>query len=297
MPRAARIASAQALFARRIGLCCFALLWLQHAHARAEPRPEADAGFWERTRARAELGLSGRSDPNSSFHVLSPILSADYAFSHGFGIGVDWGMLLAAEAPAHAPDAWVAGQGDPWFKLWYTSPAARDRYTLYVGLTVPAAWLPRDVVKRGLTRNAYAFAAATRGLWNAWLWAPEQIALALGGRYERELDPYTRFVLEGAAAGGVSLSRLSDALGTGYLQLGPAVELHERPIALGLRLQGVLTTGAADPLQLGASLYLRLTVSEVQLELGGLCNLYGPLGFTGVGAELCGGWLAVEVRP
>jgi hypothetical protein len=106
-----------------------------------------------------------------------------------------------------------------------------------------------------------------------------------------------RLVLEAAAAGGAALSRLSDAIGTGYAQLAPALELHERPIALGLRVQGVLTTANGDPLQLAASLYLRLTVSELELELGGLCNLDAPLGFTGVGAELCGGWLAATVRP
>lgn len=265
--------------------------------AHAQERTDANLEFWQRTHARAEVGLAGRASSSSSFHVLSPVLSADYAFSHGWGIGLDWGAVLAVEAPAHAQDAWVAGQGDPLLKVWFATPPARDRVRVYAGLSVPAAWLPRDVVKRGLARNAYAFAAATRGLWNAWLWAPEQITLALGAQYTRELDAYMRFVLAGAAAGGAALSRLSDAPGTGYAQLAPAVELHDAVIALGLRIQGVLTSAGRDPLQLGGGAYLRLTLGNLEIELSGHCNLDSPLGFIGAGAGVCGGWLAAEVTP
>jgi hypothetical protein len=267
------------------------------AYAQQLPLAAGDAGFWQRTHARAELGFSGRADSASSFHVVSPVISADYAFSHGFGMGVDWGFVLGVEAPSHAAAAWVVGQGDPLLKVWYVTPQARDRFQVYVGLSVPTAWLPRDVVQRGLLRHAYAFAAATRGLWNAWLWAPEQVTLAIAGRYARDLDANMRLVVDAAAAGGVSLSALTDRLETGYAQLAPALELHDSLMSVGLRVQAVMISTHGDPLQWGSGLYLRLTLGTLQLEAAAHCNLDAPLGVTGAGPSLCGAWLAAEVSP
>lgn len=273
------------------------LLLVAAPRARAQLRPDADAGFWQRVRARVELGYSGRSNDASGFHVLSPVISADYAYSHGWGMGVDWGFALGVESPAHAADGWIAAQGDPMLKVWYQSREASDRFHVYAGASVPTAWLPRDVVRRGLTRNAYAFAAATRGLWNAWLWAPEQVTFALGGKYLHELVPNMRLVVEAGGAAGLALSKLTDRAGTAYAQLAPALELYDAPVTLGLRVQGVLTSTGGDPLQFGASAYMRVTVTSLQLEAAGLCNLDAPLGFTRSGASLCGVWLAAEVRP
>ena len=281
-----------------LGLSLLALLVAQPSAAHAQPRPAADASFLERMRARLELGLGRRSDRASSFHVLSPLLAAEYAFSHGFGVGIDWGFVLAVESPARGDSGWFAGQGDPLLKVWYTSAAARDRYTLYLGLSVPTAWLPRSVVSRGLARNAYAFAAVSRGLWNAWLWAPEQIALAAAARYQRELDPHLRLVVEAGAAVGLSLSRLIDGVGTLYAQLAPALELHDTRFALGLRPQAVLTTSGTAALQLAAALYMRLQLSAAtELELSGLCNLSGSLGLMSRSLPVCGAQLAVGVSP
>ena len=248
-------------------------------------------------RARAELGFTGRTDYVSSFHVLSPVLSGDYAFSNGFGMGLDWGFVFGLESPAHAADALVVAQGDPLLKVWYASPKARDRFEVYVGLSVPTAWLPRDVVQRGLTRNAYAFAAATRGLWNAWLWAPEQVALVVSGKYVRQLGANARLVVDAAAAAGISLSKLIDRAETGYAQLAPALELHDEVLSFGLRAQAALTGASGDPLLWSSGLYTRVALGALQLEAAALCNLDAPLGITGAGPSLCGAWIGAEVTP
>ncbi|MET0386981.1 MAG: hypothetical protein ABW321_13530 [Polyangiales bacterium] len=268
------------------------------ASAPSVAEPAAQSGFFDRLQLRAELGLSGRSDPASRVWVLSPVLGFDYRFSHGFGVGLDWAFAIANEAPARADAQWAAASGPPMTKVRYHARlSARDTLQLYIGLNVPSAWLPRDAVSRSLARTSYALAAAARGLWNAWLWAPEQLVLALGAAWQHELTPYAVLRLDGAAAGALSLSRLLRETGLVHAQLAPAIELHQGPLYLGVRGQAVLTVPQSDPLQLSASAYAGVRATHWSLEASGLCNLDEPLGFTGAGLGVCGGWLTAGVAP
>jgi hypothetical protein len=295
-------------------LCCLSMAFVQRAQAEAlDPHvavvlaassttspdtstaSRSEHSWVERFRAHAEVGTSGRADAESSLRVYSPLIGLDTRFSNGFGIGFDWGFILGTEMPtSSAPAQWITGPGDPLFKVWYESG---DTLQLYIGATVPAAWLPRDVVNRGLARNAYAFAAATRGLWNAWLWAPEQLALALGGRWQHDLGDAVRFRLEAAVAAAASVSWLTRDIGMLYGQVAPVLELHSELLRLGLRAQAVAVAPQSDPVQFSIGAYLGVEQPHWSLDLHGLCNVDPPLGFIGTGLSVCGAWLSATVSP
>jgi len=263
------------------------------------PSPAVPAGSWlDQVAARAELGLTGRSDPASRLWVVSPLIGLDYRFSHGFGIGFDWGFVLASEVPQHRATQWLASPGNPLLNVWYENDRdAVDHVHLYAGLSVPLAWLPRDSVRRGLARTGYAFAAATRGLWNAWLWVPEQLALALGGLYTHRLASYARLRVDAAAAGSVSLSWLTREVGSIYGQLAPALELSAGPLQFGVRAQAVAVAPQSDPLQLSAGVYVGFEQESWAVVAHGSCNLDPPLGIFGSGLGVCGTWISAAVSP
>jgi len=261
--------------------------------------PSQSAPIWlEKLQAHAELGLSGRADAKSRLWVLSPLIGLDYPFSHGFGIGFDWAFALAAEVPAHQNvQAWAA-PGGPLLKVTYDSPDnLQHQLKLYAGLSVPAAWLPRDTVRRALARTGYAMAAGSRGLWNAWLWVPEQMALALGAAWQSRLNEHVTLRCDAAAAGSVSLSWLTSDAGALYAQLAPALELHAAGLHVGLRPQAVLVAPQRDPLQISLGAYLGVAFEHWSIDANALCNLDEPLGWTGSGLGVCGTWLSAEVSP
>lgn len=277
--------------------CACACLWLAHGDvARAA---DHERTFLERTRGGLELALGARSDVVSSLWVTSGVLSIDHAFSHGYGVGFDWGFFVAREAPSHdAAGRWATGPGNPWLKVWHEGALA-DRTLLSVaaGATIPAAWLPWDATRRGLLRDGYAFGAAARGLWNAWLWAPQQIAFALAARLVHDATAFLRIAVEGALAGSLSMGSFTRDAGAAYLQLAPLFELRGQLLCAGVRLQAVLSDARPDPLQLSAATYVRFERPHWQLQAAGLCNLDQPLGVLGSGLSVCGALLTLGVQP
>lgn len=274
-----------------------ASLWLIAA-ARAHAA-EADASFIESMRGRLELGWSGRSDVVSSLWVVSGVLSIDREFSNGFGAGFDWGFFLARETPAtDAAGRGAHGPGNPWFKVWHESALGpHTHWSMVVGLTMPVAWLPPDATRRAVLRDSYALSAATRGLWNAWLWAPQQIALAAAGRLEHDFNAHARAGVEAGLGGSLSMGHFTRDLGAFYAQLAPLIELRGELLLGGLRFQAVLTDARPDPLQLSAQAYVRFERPQWQLEAAGLCNLDEPLGVMGAGLSVCAALVSLGVKP
>jgi hypothetical protein len=270
-------------------------VWLASSAAAHAQAPT----FLERTEARVQLGSSARADVYSSLWVLSGVLSIDHAFSSGYGIGFDWGYFVADEAPrSDAASRWAYGPGDPWLRVWHRNTLGpRTSWRVDAGMTVPAAWLPRDATRRGVLRDGYALSAATRGLWNAWLWAPQQISLALAGALRHELSERVRLGLDAGLAGSLSMGDFTRDLGALYGQLGGHAEVHGELVTLGLRAQAVLTDALHAPLQLSGLGYLRFEQAHWQLEAAGLCNLNEPLGVFGDGLSVCSALLTFGVQP
>jgi hypothetical protein len=231
--------------------------------------------------------------------VSSGVVSVDHAFSHGYGIGFDWGFFLAREAPtSDAEGRWAVGPGNPWLKLWHEGAIGeRSFLSVAAGATVPAAWLPRDAPRRGILRDGYAFAAASRGLWDAWLWAPQQIAFAVAAKLLHDPSAHWRLGVEGALAGSLSMGHFTRDAGALYAQLAPLLELRGQLLAVGARLQAVLTDARPDPLQLSAHVYVRFERPHWQLQAAGLCNLDRPLGVLAGGMSVCAALLSLGVQP
>jgi hypothetical protein len=287
---------------RMVGLLLAAWI-LSHRYVRADASgvdtPSASTGFWDRLAGRVEIGMSGRSDTVSRLWAGSAIGTLDYAFSQGWGVGVDWSFFAASEVPASdAAAAAAVGPGDPWLKVWNKRQlGSRDTLQLFAGATVPVAWLPRDATRRSLYRSGYAFGAASRGLWNAWLWAPAQISIAAGVRWFHELGAGLRLGADAGLGGGLDLVRGDEQLGSLYLQVAPSLELAGELLVWGARMQAVMTDTPEDLAQLSASSYVQFHQPGWHLEVAGLCNLDAPLGVVGSGLSVCGATVALAVNP
>jgi hypothetical protein len=262
--------------------CRSALALLALSCARAQPAA-ADGG--ERWQVAAELSLIARDAPHETLWVTSPALHADYALARDFGLGADWGFLLVTDAPQHGSALWVTGSGDPLLKAWWTPD---ERLYLYAGVTAPLAWLSYDVERRALMRLAYAHASASRGLWDVWLWAPEQASLVLGARFAQALGDDVWLRLEGGVAGSLSVSQVTRDAGDGYAQLSAAMDAHRGPFAFGLRLQEVVMTSSSDAAQFSVGPYATLQLGRWIVGARGVFNVDPPLGFLGGGLHTWG---------
>lgn len=283
----------------RSGSCRFAL-WLVVAaalvcgsHAAAQDAQLAPPPRWH---LAGELGFIQQDDEHSTLSVASALFRGQYRVSSAIGVGVDWGFVLVDQAPASGASLWLLGSSDPSFKAFYarTNDAGTDSLRIAAGFTLPLAWLSYDIVKRALMRSAYAHAAATRGLWNAWLWAPEQIALVLGAEWLHAFSSEARLIVEGGAALTHSISQATRAPADALLQLAAAIEARPTLIAFGLRFQGVLMT-ASDPTQFSVVPYLSAALGpKLSLTASVAVNLDPPLGLLGAGLGMWGALLALR---
>jgi hypothetical protein len=273
-----------------------------------------------RLRAGIEVGLTGRADAAERAWAASPVISLDYRFADHFGVGLEWGCVIAHEASRsftqpsdraeeravrstaagfpQTSSQGMAAPGNPWLKLWYErARAPHERLSLMAGVTVPAAWLPRDNVRRSLYRDAYALAAATRGLWDDWLWAPQHSALTLTGDLQHALTAWLDMRIAAGLAAAIELGYLTQHVGNVFAQLSPALELHRGIAYVGALGRFVAFAPAVDPVQWSAGGYVGLRSLRASVQVDGLCNLDQPLGRQGAGLSSCGLWLSGRFAP
>lgn len=283
----------------RSGSCRFALWFLLASALVCGSRAAAEERALEappRWQLAGELGFIQHADDRSTLSVASALFRAHYRISSAIGVGVDWGFVLVSQAPSLGSSLWLMGSSDPFFKAFYahTNDAGTDSLLLAAGFTAPLAWLSYDIVKRALMRSAYAHAAATRGLWNAWLWAPEQVALVVNAEWVHAFSREARVIVEGGAAVTSSISQATREPADALLQLAAAIEARPTAVALGLRLQGVLMT-ASDPTQFSVVPYLSAALGpKLSLTASLAVNLDPPLGSLGAGLGMWGALLALR---
>lgn len=246
---------------------------------------------------RAEVGITTRADERTNMWVLSPVLSGAYRLNTRWAFGVDWGVAFAIDTPAHGDSEQRVGSGNPLFSAAYlANDSARSRLDLWLGVTAPLAWLAEGV-QRGFSRGMYAHALAMRGLWNPWLWAPEQIGAATGALWIVDPSKDFRLRLEGGLGATLPLSDVTQDIADLFLQLAASIELRAGVLSLGTRLQSVLMTADSDPLQLAIAPYLRVNARTWALDARLLINLDEPLGVAGAGLDAWGVLLSLEVTP
>lgn len=241
-----------------------------------------------------EFGLATRADARSTLTSLSPVFTLGYRVHSRWAIGVDWGIAIAIDSPIMQDAQQRVGSGNPLLSSVHNLfEHDTQRLDLWVGATVPLAWLA-DGVERGFSRTNYAYALATRGLWSPWLWAPEQVGVASGGRWRFDVTPEFSVTAEGALGATLALSDVTQDPADLYLQLAPSAELGSDALRVGLRLQAVFMTSDTDALQTALAPYLRFDVGEWSFDARVLINLDEPLGFVGAGLDAWGILLAVR---
>src|SRR5262245_38199767 len=88
----------------------------------------------------AEVGFSVRGDASSSLTVVSPVLGARYHLSDRFAIGLDWGFVVANEAPQSDDSLTAFAPGNPAVSGHLRlSQAGPDRWQFSVSIVPPAA--------------------------------------------------------------------------------------------------------------------------------------------------------------
>lgn len=256
---------------------------------RLSPQPRFQVG--------GDLGFIQHSETRSSLSVTSAQLRVSFGIAQSIGVGLDWGFLLVNQMPGIGDSLWLAGSGDPLLKLWYArvNTAGTDALYLSAGVAAPLAFLSYDIVRRALMRSAYAHAAATRGLWNVWLWGPEQISLAINAEWLHSFDEVFRLRLEAGAALSHSISQVTLAQADAFGQLAAAIEARQGPAGFGLRVQSVLMTSSNDAMQLSLSPHLLVFLSPaLTLVASAVLNLDPPLGVFSTGLGMWGGLVTVR---
>lgn len=234
---------------------------------------------------RLDLTYTSHADERSVRDVLSSLFAATYRFHRHWAIGLDWPVAYAHEAADsnHTQDR--VGSGNPLLSAAHNVfDDERRRLDVWAGATLPLAWLPDDVA-RGFGRAMYAYALASRGLWNAWLWAPESLGVASGGSYVTNVSPDVAIIVEGAAGATAPLSDVTQDAADLYAQVASAGELGAGAVWIGLRVQGVFMTSDIDALQTALSPYARVEVGAWSFGGRVLFNLDEPLGFMGAGID------------
>ena len=251
----------------------------------------------DRLRLDAEVGLTVGQSPRSELVLVSPLLKARYRWSKRLAFGVAWGWLIADETAQSTESQSAFAPGNPQLLGELTLiETPRDQLLVRAGATVPAAWLPSTVVRRGFIRGAYGYASATRGLWNAWLWGPEQLALSVGADWNRRLSPTVRGGAEADAAYSIPLVPRFRQLADLFLQLAPWAEVYGPHFAFGVRAQAVIMVAAGDHLQLSAAPYVRAELGALSLQAQVLLNLDAPLGYMDGGLGIWGLLVSMQGR-
>jgi hypothetical protein len=267
-----------------------------HAHAQPSPVPLHPPAYGALDAPRSfelggEVGVTQHSDEVSHLTVSSQVLSLRYQLSQRWVIGLEWGSVISDQSPRNGQAQWRFASGNALAKLTRVLlRTGSDRLQVYAALAHPLAWLPESVAARGLVRAGYAYAAASRGLWDAWLWAPEQLTAALGAAWVHDLGEFARVRLDGAFALATPLSGLTRRAADVYAQFAPGLEFHAARLAAGFALQSVLMSSSPDPVQLSLAPFGRIDMSTWQIELRGVLNIDEPLGFLGAGLGTWG-WL------
>jgi hypothetical protein len=207
----------------------------------------------------AELGTTTVGEPNATTVVLAPILDVGLIVHPALALDVAWGFIWAIDGQGS-----TGRVGNPMLSGTYRLNVAEWRLRGSIGATAPLA-----SYALGPDGRLYAFdynqTVGIWGMWNAWLWTPNRMAIPVGVRVDRlfatgeslraELGVAPVFGVRGDASGNGTFVQgaLEGGLSIGSrFELRPRVQIVVLPsdsvdrsqMALGLR--GVLKTRYGD---------------------------------------------------
>lgn len=258
---------------------------LSASHVSAQERVDSSIRAW--ADINFFFGDSVFQNPNSDLTAVTPVLRGEIELS-SWQLGLDLPFAIGWVDVNTVGGAVMSGSGaqlaDPTLHFDYVMEKSSLRATVGVGLAIPtddgAAGPDIDDVAAYVAGIAGAY---SRGLWNAWWYAPDTWTLFVpasveSSNSERELG------LEGALAWFLPRGDNEDNYGT--FELGVHAALVSKPAVVGVRLQGVFLIDngfgfANDKFQSSAELYAEFRFPIVWIGAGLNACLDEPLSVFG----------------
>ncbi len=246
----------------------------------AQPAPSAP-----RSPARftfgATLGTTVESEPGSTSVVFSPLLEGAYEMFPAVLLDLAWGFGWLVdnegigESTARAGNPMLSGFYRTHFDAWHVRAG--------LGITAPLAHQPLEMDGR---LDAFLFnqTMAMNGMWNAWLWTPDRMAVPVSARADYSMAGGYVLAAEGALAPVIGVrngASGTDVLGQVALEarlpLGASFDLCPRFQTV------LLPKTSSDRLQSAFELRGSLKTEHGRYFAGVLFNLDQPLGvFSGL---------------
>jgi hypothetical protein len=166
------------------------------------PRIEGE----QQMRADVEAAITRTSDEHSTAWSGSPLFRFSYYLADAWdvsgAVGLAWVNTIPDEGENDAqiaPSNVILGTG------LQSGREERPWRTARISIALPLAQLPDHGTERALALAAYDYALAARGLFDPWVWAPEQGGIAVQGAAATVVRrSRTRLVLAGE--GGLGLT-------------------------------------------------------------------------------------------
>lgn len=223
-----------------------------------------------------DVSFTHREEDHSTVTPFSVLFFNQYVVN-AFAVSLDWGVCSLLSEPDQGEGDAKVRVGNLFLAARYIGRVASLRWRVGLGLAVPLAAV--DIGPDGrLQRAAYNYAVAMRGLWNAWLWAPDRISFVAPMEATWQLRGGWLFEGQGAVAGVVPI-RHGESDADLFIQLAGAAGYQLAPVTLGVRLQTVIVpTVSADQAQVSLAPWIRGHWAPLFTSLSLPINLDGPLG-------------------
>ena len=277
-------------------LCCASYATAQEQRQIAEDVSSSAPQDDKRWRLGGEVALTDRPGLRDQVWAFSPMLNLAYRGWRRLSIIGTLGGVALIDIGEDGNSATTLGAsnlaGGVRYELIRNSV---QELSIKAELIAPLAWLGRDALA-GQRRAGFALAAGMRGLWNPWLWAPEQAGAALGVRFVEHFSPLATVQLEAGAGSTLSLGIATADRAELYGQLAVEGAIHLMAIDVGGRLQGVWMTADRAAMQLSVAPFLGVHAGAISVRGQLLFNLDEPLGFIGDGMHVWAATLGLETR-
>lgn len=142
----------------------------------------------------ADLALATVGETNSTTTVLAPLLRASLSLHPALALDLAWGFLGTFDGQGSS-----GRLGNPLVTGTYRFSQAEWSFVGGIGVTAPLASYPLGPDGR-LYAFAYNQTIALWGMWNAWLWTPNRMAIPVSARVDR------RFGWDGSMRAELSLA-------------------------------------------------------------------------------------------
>ncbi len=257
----------------------------------AELLPAEEAGpapLAPSVRVAAEVAFfsEGADDTEGSHLSISPLFGVGLGISDSLEAGVSWGLSYQDHG---APEGAMSQEGEnafvignPTLSLTQHTQKGETFFSFGGSVAIPLASLPDAAEDIAITAAAYQYAAALRGNWNQWLWAPDRASAAVHFASHAVLDELL-FGGEAAAAALIPTDKGDMAVAG---QLAGEVGFATETVRVVLRVQGVatVTPGLEDPFQVSLDPYVTWNASAATTLSARLTvNADNPAGVEGAG--------------